>query len=152
MDHVELDTLHWLTDWQPRALPEFRSLVSRAIAKPRWVLDGNNSKVRDLVWPSATDLIWLNYRFPVVFGRALRRTLRRIVQREQLFAGNHESHAKVLFDRESILWWVIRTYKRRRMEYPQLFMRTEHAHLRVFELKIPEEAVSLLEGLQKSIG
>ncbi|TFH35053.1 MAG: adenylate kinase, partial [Anaerolineales bacterium] len=30
--HIELDTLHWLPDWQMRPLQEFRAAVSAAIA------------------------------------------------------------------------------------------------------------------------
>jgi adenylate kinase family enzyme len=151
VEHIELDQLHWLPDWQPRSLAEFRDLVSQAIATERWVLDGNYSKVRDLVWPRATHLIWLNYSFPIVFGRALRRTFRRIFLRESLFADNRETLRQVLFDRESILWWVIRTYRRRRREYPQLFLEEEHMHLQVIALNRPREAQFILDLLKDDV-
>jgi adenylate kinase family enzyme len=150
--HIELDQLHWMPNWQARSILEFREEVSGAISQPFWVLDGNYSKVRDLVWTRATHLVWLNYSFPVIFGRALRRTYRRVVYQEELFGGNRETLVQVLFDRESILWWVIRTYRRRRKEYPQLFTRDEHAHLQVIELSTPVEADLFLAKLQNDMG
>jgi adenylate kinase family enzyme len=146
--HIELDQLHWLPDWEMRPLSEFRALVEGAVSGERWVLDGNYSKVRDVVWPRATHLVWLNYSFTIVFGRALRRTFHRVVGQEELFAGNRETLRNTLFDRESILWWVIRTYRRRRREYPQLFKLEQNAHLRVIEIQAPEEAESFLRRLQ----
>ncbi len=89
--HVELDALHWGPNWQPRPLDEFRRLVqaflslpgrgqgeghvSNANSQDSWIVDGNYSIVRDLFWPRATQVIWLNYSFPTVFRRAVSRSL-----------------------------------------------------------------------------
>lgn len=59
--HIELDTLHWLPDWQERSLEDFRTRVTAAAAGETWVADGNYSKVRDILWRRATSLVWLNY-------------------------------------------------------------------------------------------
>ncbi len=61
--HTELDVLHWLPDWQMRPIEEFRLLVAEVAAQDLWVIDGNYSKVRDIIWPRATHLVWLNYPF-----------------------------------------------------------------------------------------
>ena len=46
------------------------------ITADRWVIDGNYGKVRDVIWPRTTAVIWLlNYSFPVVFSRALGRAV-----------------------------------------------------------------------------
>jgi adenylate kinase family enzyme len=141
--HVELDALYWGPDWTPEPSERFRSRVEQAVAGPRWVIDGNYAVVRDLVWRNATTLIWLDYPFPLVFSRALVRTLGRIVSQEPVLAGNRESWRAIL-DPEWIPWWVIRTYRRRRREYPRLFQHPEHAHLQVVELRAPAEAERLL--------
>jgi adenylate kinase family enzyme len=47
--HTELDVLHWLPEWEMQPLEEFRSLVKEVVEKDRWVIDGNYSKVRDIV-------------------------------------------------------------------------------------------------------
>ena len=44
---TELDRLHWLPDWEPRPLDDFRRLVAEKVSQDRWVIDGNySSKVR----------------------------------------------------------------------------------------------------------
>jgi len=141
--HVELDVLYWGPNWTPRPVEEFRSRVQTAVAAPAWVIDGNYSAVRDLVWREATTLVWLNYSFAVVFSRAVLRTLRRVITREELFAGNRES-LRSITDPDWIPWWVLRTHSRRRREYAARLRQPEFAHLEVFELTQPSHADSFL--------
>src|SRR5690349_15844981 len=56
--HVELDELYWGPKWTPKSGADFRRLVHAAVRGPRWVVDGNYSAVRELVWPRATTVIW----------------------------------------------------------------------------------------------
>ena len=107
-EHIELDALYWGPSWSEAPREAFRAAVEERLAGDRWVVDGNYSVVRDIVWSRATDAVWLNYPFPIVLGRALVRTLRRIVLREELFGGNRELFRKTFLSRESILWWVIK--------------------------------------------
>ena len=74
---VELDALHWGPDWTPKPREAFRALAAAAAAREGWIADGNYSAVRDLLWPRAQTVFWLNYPFHTVMVRALRRTLRR---------------------------------------------------------------------------
>ena len=62
-----------------------------------WVADGNYSKVRDLVWGSADLLVWLDYALPVIMGRLVSRTLRRLITREVLWNDNRENWRAALF-------------------------------------------------------
>jgi adenylate kinase family enzyme len=73
--HVELDSLYWGPNWTPVPLEQSRAATDAATAGPRWVCDGNYAMVRDITWRRATALVWLNFSFPVVFTRALRRTI-----------------------------------------------------------------------------
>ena len=145
--HIELDALHWLPEWTPRPLAEFRALTSETVAAERWVLDGNYSKVRDIVWGRATSLIWLNYSFPLIFRRALARTVQRVFWQEELFSGNRESFRQSFLSRDSILWWVVTTYQRRRRDYPLLFKQPDFAHLSVIVLTSPQAAEALVARL-----
>jgi adenylate kinase family enzyme len=89
--YIELDAIYWKPNWCARPLEEFRALVEKAIAGENWVVDGNYSKVRELIWKRATHIIWLNLPFYLVLGRVLHRTVRRILLREELFSGNRET-------------------------------------------------------------
>lgn len=142
--HVELDALYWGPGWSPAPPEDFRASVRDAIAAPAWVVDGNYSAVRDLVWGRATSIVWLDLPFRVVFSRALGRTIRRAITREELFGGNRES-LRGITDRDWIPWWVLRTFRERRRRYEDLLRRPEFAHLRVLRLTRPAEADAILE-------
>ena len=140
--HVELDALHWGPQWTPRAA--FREDVARSTREPHWVIDGNYSVVRDVVWRRATAIVWLDYSIARVFSRALRRTVRRVVTGEHLYGGNRETIAGSFFARDGIPWYVLRTYRRRRREFPVLFGRPEYAHATVIRLRTPAAAEAFL--------
>ena len=145
--HVELDALHWQPNWTPRPPEEFRALTAQALAQDCWITDGNYGAVRDLVWSRATTVIWLNYSFPIVMWRALRRTIRRALTQEELFSGNRESLRMAFLSRESILWWVITTFHRRRRQYRQLFDTATISQLAYVEFRSPSEARNFLDGI-----
>jgi adenylate kinase family enzyme len=132
--HVELDALHWGPNWTPAEESVFRLAVRNALAGDTWVADGNYRDVRDIVWPRADTLIWLDDTFPRIAWRLLRRTIGRAARHEELWHGNHENLRQFLFSRESLMVWALRTHWRHRREYPALIRRPEYAHLRVVHL------------------
>ena len=146
--HIELDAIHWLPDWKERADNEFRELVSSAVAADRWVVDGNYTLAQDIVWPRATKIVWLNYSFPVVFWRAFRRTLIRSVGRQTIFSENKETLRRSFFSRESILWWVITTYRRRRNQFRAIFDGEDFPGMEFIELHNQRDTNQFLNTLQ----
>ena len=145
--HVELDALHWQPNWTARPPEEFRTLTADALAQDYWIIDGNYGTVRDLVWSRATTVIWLNYSFPIVMWRALTRTIRRVLTQEELFSDNRESLRMAFLSRESILWWVITTFHRRRRQYRRLFDTVTISQLAYVEFRSPSEARNFLSGI-----
>lgn len=146
--HVELDQLHWGPNWTPRAPEVFERATRDATSGGRWVVDGNYSAVRDAVWPAATDIVWLNFSRPVVFSRVIRRTVARIVGREQLWAGNRESFRMTFLSRESILLWSFTTYGKNQTKFSRLRASPEYAHLCWHELCTPRQAASFLDQVR----
>lgn len=141
-DFIELDALHWEPNWVEAPDDIFRERVEKAIRAESWVVAGNYSAVRDIVWLRASAVIWLNYPFPTVFWRLLTRTIRRVFTREELWNGNRESfwgHLKLWSD-ESLFHWLFKTYWRRKREYPLLFTEPQNGHLQVLEFKSPRAA------------
>ena len=149
---IELDAIHWKPAWQPRTTEEFREIVREVVAGERWVIDGNYRQVRDIVWPRGTTVIWLNYPFHIVLWRALHRTVRRAATREELFSGNRESFRKSFFSRDSIILWVIYSYRRLRRNYRQLVDDGVYPHLRVIELREPGQAEALITSMRTPPG
>ncbi len=148
--HVELDALHWGPDWTERPLPEFREAVRACVSGDRWVIDGNYRKVRDLILARATDAVWLNYPFSRVLVRSVGRTARRVFTGEELFGGNRETFVSAFLSRYSIPWWVVRTHRRRRREYRELFEAGAGTHLRLWELADQRDADRLVEQVSEN--
>lgn len=146
--HIELDSLHWGPNWTPYPLEQFRAAVAQAVAGERWVLDGNYSQVRDLVWPRAVTLIWLDYSLWLVYGRLLRRTLGRLLRRQTLWNDNRESWQAQL-GRHSLFVWAWTSSRRRRIEYPALFQEAPYAHLDVHIFRHPRALARWLAALEQ---
>ncbi|MDQ4075200.1 MAG: adenylate kinase [Chloroflexota bacterium] len=146
LPHVELDALHWEPDWQMAPIEQFRQRVRRAVADESWVVDGNYSKVRDVIWSRADMVVWLDYPLTVILRRLLGRSLRRVIWQEELWGGNREGWRQLL-SRDSIILWALGTYHRRRREYPELFAKPEYAHLSVIHLASPNETDQWLEEI-----
>jgi len=138
--HVELDALYWDPNWTPAPPDLFRERAAKALKGEAWTTDGNYSSVRDIVWKRADTVVWLDYPLPVVMGRVTWRTLRRSIRREELWNENRERLREALLSRDSIVLWALRTYHRRKKEYPNLFSLPEYAHLSVVRLRTPRAA------------
>ncbi len=147
---VDLDMLNWGPDWTPAPLPEFRRRAEGALAGERWVVAGNYSVLRDIVWGRADTLLWLDYPLPLVLWRLLRRTLRRTLLREELWAGNRERLRTQFASRDSLFIWALKTHYRRRREMPHLLARPEYALLLTYRFHWPSEVERWLGGLPVS--
>lgn len=146
---IELDALHWEPNWTPADTVTFWERVKEAVDSEAWVVAGNYSRVRDLIWNRAEAIIWLDYPLPIVFWRLLVRTIRRAVTQEELWNGNREKfwwHLK-LWSQESLFHWLFKTYWRRKREIPLLLSFPEFGHLRLIHFKHPREAEKWLDIL-----
>jgi len=146
--HVELDALNWEPNWTTAPTDLFRQRVEGSLKGDGWVVDGNYSAVRDIVWPRATTLVWLDYHLWVIMWRLVSRTFRRTVTREELWNDNRERFLDQFLSRDSLFLWALRTYRMRRRTYPLLLSRPEYAHLRVVHLRSPGETREWLSRLE----
>ena len=145
--HVELDALHWGPNWTNATAQQMRERVAAAVAGVEWVVDGNYSVSRDLVWARADAVIWLDYPLRTILRRYLIRTRRRLRSQEEIWpgTGNHERLGNHLVGREGLLWWILSTYHRRRREYP--VMLAAHPGIAMVRLRSPDEANAWLDEL-----
>lgn len=145
--HVELDAIHWGADWTPAPLETFRSRMVQALSGATWTVDGNYSKVRDIVLCRADTLVWLDYPLPLILWRLIRRTLGRLVTREELWSGNREEWRSQV-GRDSLLLWALRTYRRRRREYTAIQGDSRYSHLTFVRLRSPRAAEAWLAAVR----
>jgi adenylate kinase family enzyme len=139
LPHVELDALHHGPDWAEASAAELHARVSENLASDGWIADGNYaSKIGDLVTSQADTVVWLDHPLPVILWRLFRRTLGRIVRREELWNGNRETWRNAFVGRESLFGWTISSHRRFRRENP--------AGPRVVRLRSAREVERWFEG------
>ena len=105
------------------------------------MVDGNyRTRLGGLVQREATVVVWLDYCFPRVFLRALRQTFRRVFTGERVYAGNTESFARAFLSRDSILWWVIISWRKNRSQLEELQRRAAGSGPVFFVFRLPERS------------
>jgi adenylate kinase family enzyme len=145
--HIELDALHWEPNWTEAATEVFRARVAAALAGEAWVVDGNYKKARDLIWPRADTVVWLDYSLPLIMRRVTVRTFGRWARREMLWGTNRESLRNTLLTRESIIWWAFTNYRPHRRRTHDDMRDPAYAHLRRVHLRNPRETARWLAAL-----
>ena len=142
---VELDALVHGPDWVETPDDDLRAQVEPIVESDAWVIDGAyRGKLGDLVLDAADVVVWLDLPLRVWLPRLIRRTARRIRRREELWNGNRETLVNVIWGRESLLVFAVRSHFRRRREYPEAL-----ASWRVVRLSTPAEVERFLADVSK---
>jgi adenylate kinase family enzyme len=129
--HVELDAFFWQPGWVETPAGEFRDRVGAALGGKGWVVDGNyGGALGTSVLEQAEEIVWLDLPLPTTFWRLLRRTVRRLRDREQLWGTNRDSFRAAFLSRDSILVYLLRTYRRGRRRRAELLADYPHVRLR----------------------
>ena len=146
--NIELDALNWKENWTQSSIEEFRKKIEDSIKNTKgYVLHGNYSKVKDLTWGTVDTVIWLDYKRIVVMWRVLKRTIRRIITQEELWAGNKETFKNSFIGKEAIVIWAWNTYKKRKEQYSRMVEENPYNIKEFIILKRPKEAEALLKRI-----
>jgi adenylate kinase family enzyme len=130
-EHVELDGFNHGPNWTPRPAGEFAASVAGVLRQPGWVVDGNYiDRVSDTLWPHADTVLWLDVPLWIILPRIVRRTVRRIRNRTELWSGNREQWSALA----SLLPWAVRSQRRHRAELPGRLAELEQSGVRVVRL------------------
>lgn len=109
--HVD-DEIGWLPSWTERPDDDQRRLATEMVGGERWVIDSAYGKWRDLVVARTDVIVALDYPRWLSLARLARRTLKRLVFREQICNGNQESIRK-LFSSDGIIAWHFQSFQRK---------------------------------------
>lgn len=140
---IELDAIYHQADWTPLERDEFRRRVTERVRGGGWVIDGNYSVARDVVWGAADTVVWLDYPRWRVMVSLVGRTLGRAVRRQELWNGNREPVRDVLrlWDPErSIIAWGWSRHAAYIKRYETEMADPAHGHLRFVRLRSRREA------------
>jgi adenylate kinase family enzyme len=149
LNYIELDALNWEPNWQAAPSEVFRARVEKATQAEKWIVAGNYHIVRDLIWPKAEAILWLDYPLLTVLWQLTRRSFTRWWTQELLWGTNREplwTHFK-FWSTDSLYHWLFKTYWRRKREYPTLFSQPEHQHLKLIRFAHPNETEAWLKSL-----
>lgn len=129
LTYVCNDAIIWRANWQPTPEDVVDSEASAATQEDGWTFDGNlgSRPYEQLVLARCDTLVWLDLPRWQVWAQLIGRTLVRIVSHAPLWHGNVESW-RGLVARDSVIWWSIKTFARRRRRYSAIFADPAHAH------------------------
>jgi adenylate kinase family enzyme len=137
--HVELDSLYFGPDFSRAPLPLLRERTRAAIAVDRWVTDGNKLSVRDLVWPQADTIVWLDYPAYVSLWRLAKRARTRTsaLSAQAAQTGRRTALTKQMLAAARGVLQALRSHRGQRREYPRMFAQPANQHLAVARLRSP---------------
>lgn len=143
--HYELDNYFWESNWTSIPEDKFIQIVGDFTNKNNWVICGNYSSVRDIIWNKSTDIVWIDYPLYLIFYRAVRRSIIRAYTKEKICNGNVESFKKSFLTKDSIILWVLKTYYKRKKEYKLLLSKVRGK--RIHHLKNQNATDEFVKGL-----
>jgi energy-coupling factor transporter ATP-binding protein EcfA2 len=137
--HVELDSLYFGPEFSTAPLALLRERTSAAIAGDRWVTDGNKRAVRDLVWPRADTIVWLDYPLGVSLWRLAKRAHWRtsVLKSQAADTGRKTGLPMQLLAAARGVLTALRSHAGQRREFPRVFADPTNQHLAVVRLRSP---------------
>lgn len=138
---VDLDALNWLPGWTALSDVDKPALERRfraATGGERWVSAGSYRAIAQRTfWSRLETIVWLDLPVALCLGRMLRRSWRHWRSRELLWGTNRERfwpHLMVWRQADSLLWWIVTQYHRRRREHFAAMADPRWSHIRFVRL------------------
>ncbi|MCO8270652.1 adenylate kinase [Actinoplanes sp. TRM 88003] len=141
-----VDDLTWRPGWVPLSEPEQRKVIGELLSADTWVIDGGYAIWLDLVMERADLIVGLDMPRWVSWSRMVRRSVRQIVRRTPTCNGNYETWRLFLFDRESLLYFHFRSFRRKQARMRQWHDSPEFPETVL--LRSPAEVERWLAGLK----
>jgi adenylate kinase family enzyme len=144
--HLELDGIYHQPDWVPLATDEFARRVGEITAGDGWVIDGNYTAVRSLIWARADTVVWLDLPRRTVMRRVIWRTIRRVISRAELWNGNREPWQNLVRrdPQESVIAWAWFRHAVYQQRYAAAALDPTWAHLRFIRVTSRRDVRALL--------
>jgi adenylate kinase family enzyme len=135
---VELDAIRHQRGWEDMPDDRFLKEVEHATRGPGWVVDGNyiNVTMHGPVWQRADTVVWLDLPRRSAMWRLVRRTLWRVLTRQELWHGNREPFSNLwsLDPMRSPLAEAWAKHEMYRERYQKAINNPEWSHLRFVQL------------------
>ena len=148
--YIELDAIFHQPGWTPLPEDQFRHRLTALASGDRWVIDGNYSAVRPLVWARADTVIWLDPPRHTVMRRVIWRTICRIACRTELWNGNTERWRNFFTwdEQESVISWTWHRYHVYRQRYTAAAADPAYSHLTFTRIATRADTRQLLGSIR----
>ena len=150
INYIEQDNLFWDSNWRPKSKDSFKAELISQISKDSWSICGNHSMLQELIWQKATHVIWLNYSMKRCLFQGFKRSLRRVFLKEPCCNNNIETFKHAFLSKNSILWWIYKTYDHRVKSYSDAIRDDKFKNLEFIEFKNPKEVKLWLVDFYKN--
>lgn len=143
---VHLDQLYWRDGWQPAPQAEFDCLLNAAMARPAWIIDGNNKRTLPRRFNCCDTVIWLD--FPT--WRCVLGVLRRLLHAHGQSRPDMGGRCVERFDRRSLdfVRTVCRFRRKNQADFECLLAAAPN--VRLVRLKNPRQVRAFLRQLGAS--
>jgi adenylate kinase family enzyme len=155
--HIDLDAINWQPNWVSLATTdpaEFERRISEATAGDTWVVAGSYMRYSQRVfWPKLEMVIWLDLPLSQLLWRVLRRSWRRWRTKELLWGTNYEKFWPQLMvwkKDESLVWWIITQFYRKRRSMLSLMTDPRWRHIRFIRLTSSDEVELFIKSIERS--
>ncbi len=143
--YIEMDAVFWGKNWSEPPDEIFFKNLRQALERESWVLDGNYTRSMPIKWQKVDTVVWVDYNFARTLYQAVSRAINRIITQKELWpgTGNRESF-KMLFSKDSIVLWTIKTYHKNRIKYLKAMKDEQYKHIHFIHLRSPKESREFL--------
>jgi adenylate kinase family enzyme len=127
--YLDNDAMIWRPGWTPTPKDELYRELDLLTRDDGWVFDGNlgSDAADQLVLARADAFVWLDLPRWRVHGQIVARSFARAWSGRPAWHDNVETWRQ-LVSRDSIVWWSVKTYARRKRQYGALFADPRYAH------------------------
>jgi adenylate kinase family enzyme len=112
---TSVDDICWRPGWVPMPQDEQLAHFDALTGADSWILDSAYGGWRPLVLERADLVVALDLARLTSLTRVLRRTTARVIGRQEVCNGNHESW-RTVFARDSLVVWHFTSFRRKRRE------------------------------------
>lgn len=151
LPHLEMDAVFHRDGWADEAHRDFLPTLDRFTRGEGWVADGNYTShgTREMVWPLADTIVWLDPPRWTAMTRVVLRTLRRVITRETLWGAVREPFTN-LYSRDpyrNIIVWTWTRHGHTREKYETAMADGSWGHAQVHRLRTRDDVRRFFENL-----
>lgn len=144
--HTNLDEILF-TDSGTLSFDEFYTAAERVTRGKSWVIEGNYSKLGDVVWHRAEVLVWIDLPLWLIAQRIVVRSLRQLAGLDTSAQARRLTWKRAFFGRRSLLRTAVRKYRRNRTRYARQVAETAALGVHVVRLRSGRQTDAWLEGV-----